>query len=79
MGRSKSTKPKPERHICPKPKGCGRDFPFIEKYFHKNGQQKWGLHVYCKECRNKHKRQMYKRQATLKEIENEKNKRWSTS
>lgn len=71
MGRPKSTEPKPERHICPKPKGCGRDFPFIEKYFHKNGQQKWGLHPYCKTCRRKEKNTADARKTLRNKIKHE--------
>lgn len=32
---------------------CGNSYPLTEEYFHRNKQQAFNLHIYCKTCRNK--------------------------
>ncbi len=71
MGRQKGTEEMPKRHTCPKPKGCGKSYPYTKEYFHINNQQKWGLHPYCKECRNKHRRNDYAAKTMLQQIKAE--------
>ena len=48
----KIKKTMPDEKPCSR---CGRSLPYTTEYFHKNGQQKWGLHPYCKTCRRKEK------------------------
>jgi len=68
---TKKIKTKPEEHTCPLPKGCGRSLPYTTEYFHKNGQQKWGLHVYCKECRRKKRNTADARKTAKNKIKHE--------
>ena len=56
---------------CKKPKGCGKIFPLTEEFFHQNAQQTYGLHLYCKSCRSKHRRLKYKQDKSLKKVQSE--------
>ena len=40
--------------VCPK---CNKELPASKDYFHAHKAGKYGLHTYCKKCRNKEKRE----------------------
>lgn len=60
----KKIKEKPETRVCSG--DCKIELPLTEEYFHRNAQQPWGFHIYCKKCRNKKRKIIYQTKQAIK-------------